>query len=111
MSHHQPEVPAPWRLAPRVAAAAMLTVPSARLPRTQTQAGQWGALLLAMACTLVIVALFLTPVWLPSWRRWQAGARTRRSDVRPGSQRFADAVARGDFEQAEAEAAHLLDGG
>jgi hypothetical protein len=75
-------------------------------------AGEWVALLLAVICTLVIVALFLTPTWLPGWRRWQAVHRRRRnarsSTAIQAAQRFAEAVARGDFEVAETEAEHIL---
>jgi hypothetical protein len=66
-------------------------------------------LLLAAVCTLVVVALFLAPLWRPSWRRRRAPAWIRGSDIRLGVQRFADAVACGDFDQAETEAEHLLD--
>jgi NhaP-type Na+/H+ or K+/H+ antiporter len=90
----------------------MLTASAAGPPPTQTQAGQWLSLLLAIACTLVVAALFAAPLWLPYWGRWRAVAGSHRSDARLGSQRFADAVARGDFDQqAETETAHLLDRG
>lgn len=111
VSDPQPQPPTLLRPAPRVAAAVMLTTPSAALPQTQTQAGQWISLLLAIACTVVIVALFATPLWLPHWRRWHAVARSNRNDARLGSQRFAAAIARGDFDQAETEAKRLLDRG
>ncbi len=74
--------------------------------------GEWVALLPAVVCTLAIVALFLAPVWLPGWRRWRAVRRRRRwargSTAEQAAQRFAEAVARGDFQTAETEAERLL---
>jgi hypothetical protein len=73
---------------------------------------EWVALLLAIVCTLVIVALFLAPAWLPDWRRWRAMCgrrrRARSSTAKEAAQRFAEAVSRGDFEVAETEAERLL---
>jgi hypothetical protein len=66
-------------------------------------------LLLAVASTLAIVALSLAPVWLPSWRRWRAARWRRSSPTRAATQRFAEAVAHGDFDIAETEAQRLLD--
>jgi hypothetical protein len=86
--------------------------PSGDVVREADGVGEWMALLLAVACTLVIVTLFLAPVWLPGWRRWRAVYRRRRrarsSTAVQAAQRFAEAVARGDFEVAETEADHLL---
>jgi hypothetical protein len=65
--------------------------------------------LLAVASTLAIVALYLAPAWLPSWRRWRAARRLSSSPTRAATQRFAEAVAHGDFDMAETEAQRLLD--
>jgi len=76
------------------------------------EAGEWVSLLLAVACTLAIVALFLAPAWLPGWRRWHAMRRRRRrarsSTAEQAAQRFAEAVACGDFDRAETEAERFL---
>ena len=107
MSNYQPHAPALLHLIPHVEAAAVPTTPRASLPAAQALVDQpvpWVSLLLAAVCTLVVVGLFLAPLWRPSWKRRRARARMRRSDIHLGVQRFADAVACGDFDQAETEA-------
>jgi hypothetical protein len=98
------------RLRPRIAALLAVATPTGSVPRAHTSAGGgWAPLLLAVASTLAIVALSLTPVWLPSWRRWRAARWRRSSPTRAATQRFAEAVAHGDFDIAETEAQRLLD--
>jgi len=72
----------------------------------QGGAGAWLPLLLAVLVTGLLLATVLSP-----WRR-RSGRRllplaTRRT-LKAVSWRFADAVERGDFEQAEAEVAQLF---
>ena len=95
--------------APGIAALLALATPTGSVPRAHTSAaGEWVSLLLAVACTLAIVALFLASVWLPAWRRWRAARWHRSSPTRAATQRFAEAVAHGDFDMAETEAQRLL---
>jgi hypothetical protein len=97
---------------PRIAVVLPLATPTGSIPRVHTSAaGERVPLLLAAACTLGIVALFLAPAWLPSWRRWQADRWRRSSTTKAATQRFAEAVAHGDFNMAETEAQRLLDRG
>jgi hypothetical protein len=94
----------------RIAALLAVAPPAGSVPRAHTSAaGGWVPLLLAVASTLAIVALFLAPAWLPSWRRWRAARWRQSSPTRAATQRFAEAVAHGDFDMAETEAQRLLD--
>lgn len=98
------------RLRPRIAALLALATPTGSVPRAHTSAaGGWVPLLLAVASTLAIVALSLAPAWLPAWRRWRAARWRQSSPTRAATQRFAEAVAHGDFDMAETEAQRLLD--
>jgi hypothetical protein len=97
-------------LRPRIAALLAAAPPAGSVPRAHTSAaGGWVPVLLAVASTLAIVALYLAPAWLPSWRRWRAARRLSSSPTRAATQRFAEAVAHGDFDMAETEAQRLLD--
>ncbi len=98
------------RLRFRIAALLAVAPPAGSVPRAHTSAaGGWVPLLLAVASTLAIVALFLAPAWLPAWRRWRAARWRQSSPTRAATQRFAEAVAHGDFDMAETEAQRLLD--
>jgi hypothetical protein len=112
---HRPRPPAScWlaaaRLRPRIAALLAVAPPAGSVPRAHTSAaGGWVPVLLAVASTLAIVALSLAPAWLPAWRRWRAARRLSSSPTGAATQRFAEAVAHGDFDMAETEAQRLLD--